>query len=261
MLSGALNADGGTVAVRGRRRHAVPAYKRARMGIGRTHQIPRPFRQMTVFENLLVARHYGGRSESDLGVHADCEAILHDLGLSSVAHTKAADLTLLQLKRLELARALALEPRILLMDEIGAGLVESEILELIEVIKALRHRVEAIVIIEHIMDVITRVLRQGRGARLRPPDRRRPRPEGPRRARGRLLLSRHRLRGARAARHAAQGQGGRAPDPRDRPRVGRLRPLPGAHRHHASTCTRARSWRCSAPTAPARRPRRASSAA
>ena len=125
------------------------------MGIGRTHQIPRPFRQMTVFENLLVARHYGGRSESDLGVHADCEAILHDLGLSSVAHTKAADLTLLQLKRLELARALALEPRILLMDEIGAGLVESEILELIEVIKALRHRVEAIVIIEHIMDVIT----------------------------------------------------------------------------------------------------------
>jgi ABC-type branched-subunit amino acid transport system ATPase component len=72
-----------------------------------------------------------------------------------VAHTKASDLTLLQLKRLELARALALEPRILLMDEIGAGLVESEILELIDVIKALRHRVEAIVIIEHIMDVIT----------------------------------------------------------------------------------------------------------
>jgi branched-chain amino acid transport system ATP-binding protein len=102
-----------------------------------------------------VARHYGGRSESDLGVHADCEAILHDLGLSTVAYAKASDLTLLQLKRLELARALALEPRILLMDEIGAGLVESEILELIDVIKALRHRVEAIVIIEHIMDVIT----------------------------------------------------------------------------------------------------------
>ena len=155
MLSGALNADGGSVTYEGADVTHVPAYKRARMGIGRTHQIPRPFRQMTVFENLLVARHYGGRSESDLGVHADCEAILHDLGLSSVAHAKASDLTLLQLKRLELARALALEPRILLMDEIGAGLVESEILELIEVIKALRNRVEAIVIIEHIMDVIT----------------------------------------------------------------------------------------------------------
>ncbi len=155
MLSGALNADGGTVQYEGVDVTHMPAYRRARMGIGRTHQIPRPFRQMTVFENLLVARHYGGRSESDLGVHADCEAILHDLGLSSVADAKAADLTLLQLKRLELARALALEPRILLMDEIGAGLVESEILELIDVIKALRHRVEAIVIIEHIMDVIT----------------------------------------------------------------------------------------------------------
>jgi ABC-type branched-subunit amino acid transport system ATPase component/ABC-type branched-subunit amino acid transport system permease subunit len=155
MLSGALNADGGSVTYEGADVTHVPAYRRARMGIGRTHQIPRPFHQMTVFENLLVARHYGGRSETDLGVHADCEAILRDLGLASVAHTKAADLTLLQLKRLELARALALEPRILLMDEIGAGLVESEILELIDVIKALRQRVEAIVIIEHIMDVIT----------------------------------------------------------------------------------------------------------
>ena len=155
MLSGALAADGGAVTFEGADVTHVPAYKRARMGIGRTHQIPRPFRQMTVFENLMVARHYGGRSESDVGIQADCEAILYDLGLSSVAHTRASDLTLLQLKRLELARALALEPRILLMDEIGAGLVESEIAELVAVIRALRHRVEAIVIIEHIMDVIT----------------------------------------------------------------------------------------------------------
>ncbi len=136
MLSGALHADGGSVSYDGTDVTHLPAYKRARMGIGRTHQIPKPFPRMTVLENLLVARYYGGRSESDGDVHSDCERILREMGLWSVAQTKAQDLTLLQLKRLELARALALEPRILLMDEIGAGLVESEIQELIQVIKA-----------------------------------------------------------------------------------------------------------------------------
>ncbi len=155
MLSGATHATSGTVSLDGQDVSHMPSFKRARMGIGRTHQIPKPFRQMTVLENLMVARHYGARSSSGGGVHAECETILREMGLSDVAHVKAEDLTLLQLKRLELARTLALEPRILLMDEIGAGLVESEVRELIEVIKALRHRVEAIVIIEHIMDVIT----------------------------------------------------------------------------------------------------------
>ena len=155
MLSGATHATSGTVHLDGNDVSHMPSYKRARMGIGRTHQIPKPFRQMTVLENLMVARHYGARSSNGGGVHAECETILREMGLWDVAHVKAEDLTLLQLKRLELARTLALEPRILLMDEIGAGLVESEVLELIEVIKALRHRVEAIVIIEHIMDVIT----------------------------------------------------------------------------------------------------------
>ncbi|NLE21299.1 MAG: ATP-binding cassette domain-containing protein [Actinobacteria bacterium] len=155
MLSGATHATSGTVVFDGQDVSHMPSFKRARLGIGRTHQIPRPFRQMTVLENLMVARHYGAQSSSGGGVYAECETILHELGLWDVAHVKAEDLTLLQLKRLELARTLALEPRILLMDEIGAGLVETEVLELIEVIKALRHRVEAIVIIEHIMDVIT----------------------------------------------------------------------------------------------------------
>jgi ABC-type branched-subunit amino acid transport system ATPase component len=155
MLSGATHATSGTVTFDGQDVSHMPSYKRARMGIGRTHQIPRPFRQMTVLENLMVARHYGARSSTGGGVHAECETVLREMGLWDVAHVKADDLTLLQLKRLELARTLALEPRILLMDEIGAGLVESEVRELIDVIRALRHRVEAIVIIEHIMDVIT----------------------------------------------------------------------------------------------------------
>lgn len=153
-MSGALSADGGKVEFKGVDVTHLPAYKRARMGIGRTHQIPRPFGQMTVFENLMVARSYGGREYSSGDIRGDCESILREVGLFDVAETLAGDLTLLQLKRLELARALALEPTILLMDEIGAGLIESELVELIELVQSLRGRVRAIIIIEHIMDVI-----------------------------------------------------------------------------------------------------------
>ncbi|MFH1834253.1 MAG: ATP-binding cassette domain-containing protein, partial [bacterium] len=155
-LSGALLADAGTIEFEGVDVTHVPAFKRARMGIGRTHQIPKPFGQMTVFENLMVARSYGGRKHSSGDIRADCEAILVEVGLSDATQTLAGDLTLLQLKRLELARALALEPKVLLMDEIGAGLVESELAELITLIQQLRGRVRAIIIIEHIMDVIQR---------------------------------------------------------------------------------------------------------
>jgi len=153
-LSGALVADAGTIHFGGHDVTHVPSFKRARMGIGRTHQIPQPFAGMSVFENLLVARSYGGREHSSGDIRSDCHAILAEVGLSEAAQTPAGTLTLLQLKRLELARALALEPKILLMDEIGAGLVESELAELVALIHQLRKKVRAIVIIEHIMDVI-----------------------------------------------------------------------------------------------------------
>jgi ABC-type branched-subunit amino acid transport system ATPase component len=87
---------------------------------------------------------------------AECTAILHRCGLAEVARTPASELGLLRLKRLELARALALRPRVLLLDEIGAGLVETELNELIELITQLRAEVEAIVVVEHVMDLIRR---------------------------------------------------------------------------------------------------------
>lgn len=155
-LSGALIADAGTLEFEDQDVTRMPAYRRARMGIGRTHQIPRPFGQMTVFDNLMVARSYGGSEHSTGDIRADCREILLECGLAEVADVLAGDLTLLQLKRLELARALALEPKVLLMDEIGAGLVESELAELVELILRLRTQVRAMVIIEHIMDVITK---------------------------------------------------------------------------------------------------------
>jgi len=133
----------------------LDARARAGRGIGRTHQVPRPFEQLTVLDNLLVAhRHRPGSRARE--ATAECLAILERCGLAEFAHTPAAELGLLRLKRLELARALALRPRVLLLDEIGAGLVETELAELIDLINALREEILAIVIVEHVLDLIRR---------------------------------------------------------------------------------------------------------
>jgi ABC-type branched-subunit amino acid transport system ATPase component len=152
LLSGAISGEG-QVELFGEDVTGVGAQQRARRGIGRTHQVPRPFGQMTVMENLLVA-HLHGAKGSGRGARAECARILARCGLLEFADTRASDLGLLRLKRLELARALAVRPRILLLDEIGAGLVESELRELIELIQALRGEVDAILIVEHVIDVI-----------------------------------------------------------------------------------------------------------
>ena len=153
MLSGAQKPTAGDVYFEGQKVTGAPAHKLARLGIGRTHQIPQPFGRMSVLENLMLGRLYGARE----GFHAartDCLEILERLGLGEHAATRAGDLGLLRLKRLELARALAVKPRVLLLDEIGAGLVESELVNLIALIKGLRADVEAILIVEHVIDVI-----------------------------------------------------------------------------------------------------------
>lgn len=152
LLSGAISGEGRTILL-GNDVTEIGAQGRARGGIGRTHQVPRPFGRMTVLENLMVAQTYGAGANHRTA-RAECERILHLCGLSEYADVKAAELGLLRLKRLELARALAVEPRILLLDEIGAGLVESEVRELIELIRSLRDEVDAILIVEHVLDVI-----------------------------------------------------------------------------------------------------------
>jgi branched-chain amino acid transport system ATP-binding protein len=153
LLSGTLRADSGEILFAGTPMIDQPPHARTRMGIGRTHQIPQPFMQLTVLENLLVAELHGAGHQT-ASARREAQRILERTGLDEFAGKLAGDLGLLRLKRLELARALALRPRVLLLDEIAAGLVESEVRELIELIGELRSEVEAIVIVEHMIDVI-----------------------------------------------------------------------------------------------------------
>jgi ABC-type branched-subunit amino acid transport system ATPase component len=154
LLSGALVPSEGRIVFAGDDVTRRSAPDRARMGIGRTYQIPRPFLDMTVRENLLAA-HYALHPRCRAAeAEAACQAILSRTGLADAAHLTGRALPLLRRKRLEVARALALKPRLLLLDEVGAGLVDAEVTELIELIQSLRDEVEAVIIIEHVLRVV-----------------------------------------------------------------------------------------------------------
>ena len=153
VLAGRLRPDGGRVVYGGRDITGMPAHARTRAGIALTHQIPHPFEAMTVFENVLVgATHGGGRAER--AAQAVCGDALDLAGLTPKANLRAGTLTLLERKRLELARALATNPRVLLLDEIAGGLTEPEVLAMVEVIRRVRARGVAIIWIEHIVHAL-----------------------------------------------------------------------------------------------------------
>ena len=156
VLSGAQRPNAGSVAFRGEDVTALGVAARCRLGIGRTHQVPRPFIDMTVFENALVGATAGGGlagTEARDRVLAQLEVT----GLLGVANRRAATLGLLDRKRLEMARALATDPVVLLLDEIAGGLTEQETYELIETIHELRRGGLAIVWIEHVVQALVQV--------------------------------------------------------------------------------------------------------
>jgi len=157
LIAGGLTPTAGSIRFDGRDLLKQPPQERCRAGIGRTHQIPQPFENLTVFENLLVGAVYG-RRKSEREVTQSCGEILERLGLIKRANTLAGSLTLLERKRLEMARALATAPRLLLLDEIAGGLTEGECLELIATIREIRQTGVAILWIEHVVHALLAVV-------------------------------------------------------------------------------------------------------
>ena len=156
VLAGAHSPTSGTIQFRGADVTSLPAAERCRLGIVRTHQIPQPFNGMTVFENVFVAATNGGRFQREEANRRAIEAI-GLCGMLRVANRRAETLGLLDRKRLELARALGANPSVLLLDEIGGGLTDSEAGELVATIRGLRASGIAIVWIEHIVHVLLQV--------------------------------------------------------------------------------------------------------
>ncbi|MGA8586256.1 MAG: ATP-binding cassette domain-containing protein [Roseiarcus sp.] len=154
LIGGAISPSEGSIRLNGRDISRLPASERARAGIGRTYQIPRPFLDMTVEENLEVAQYSIAPFISATAAKAERAALLARTGLADAARAPARALPLLRRKRLEVARALALKPRIVLLDEVGAGLVDSEITELIALIRSIADPGTAIVIVEHVLRVV-----------------------------------------------------------------------------------------------------------
>lgn len=156
LISGDVRVDAGRVEYADHDITDLPSHLRCRLGIGRSYQVPQPFGHMSVFENLVTAACFGGglreRQAWDIAVH-----VLEQTGLMPHANKPAGSLTLLNRKRLELARALATGPELLLLDEIAGGLTEHEANELVDELKRIKAQGVTMIWIEHVVHALLSV--------------------------------------------------------------------------------------------------------
>ena len=154
-VSGSLPVDGGRIVFDGREITGLPAHRRTRLGLVRSFQIPKPFGSMTVLENLDIPLEYAAHERAD-AADADAREILRAIGLESKAHLRPAGLTQIEMRKLELARAMAARPRLLISDEAMAGLSHAEVDDILAILFRLNERGITIIMIEHIMRAVMR---------------------------------------------------------------------------------------------------------
>lgn len=157
LINGTVAVDAGAITMFGQDITRQSAVTRVRSGIGRSFQIPQPFEKLSVFENLLVAASFG-QSKAEAAVFDECARILQQTELLHRANTISGQLSLLDRKRLELARALATGPKILLLDEIAGGLTDGECHSLVATISNLKAKGLSIIWIEHVLHALVRVV-------------------------------------------------------------------------------------------------------
>jgi len=157
LISGFYKPSSGTIFFNGRRVDGLPPNIIARLGIARTFQIPRPFKNLTVFQNLLIAGINCGNFGSRSSAEKEVEKVLHMVGLEDKRNWPAGNLTSAELRRLELGRALCTKPRLLLADEVAAGLREHEIPEMLSVFKMLKDMGLSIIVVEHVMPFLMKI--------------------------------------------------------------------------------------------------------
>jgi branched-chain amino acid transport system ATP-binding protein len=153
LISGDVRADAGRIEYNGREITRLPPHQRCRAGIGRSYQVPQPFGHMSVFENLVTAACFGGQ-QSEREAWETAVEVLEKTGLKAHANQPAGGLTLLNRKRLELARALATKPELVLLDEIAGGLTEHEARELVDELRRIKSEGVTMVWIEHVVHAL-----------------------------------------------------------------------------------------------------------